>query len=230
MHQPPNAADGLDLQLCKIGRCLAKCNGLIRGSEKELRKSMNQTAIDDEFYLTEGQTIYEFMLFLLRSTTQNLHLANIGNDLKHLIVSVSADCNDELLHEISKWLWWLVEKWNSQHEYSKLFRTRKGYTGISCKHAKPGDVVSILWGGRLPFRLRESRLLKTLDTSAIGSGDRSQEAVRYQLIGGYCYLHSMCDDEAVDIAERKGMREGSIPSNNFMKLTPTHAGSTGACS
>jgi hypothetical protein len=102
-------ADGLDLQLCNIGRCLAKCNGLIGGSDKELRKSMNQTAIDDEFCLTgemqEGQSIYEFMLFLLRSTTQNLYLANVGNDLKHLMVGVSEDCNNELLHEISKWLW-----------------------------------------------------------------------------------------------------------------------------
>ena len=99
-----NAADGLDLQLRKIGRCLAKCNGLIRGSDRrELRKSMNQTAINDEFYLTgemqEGQPIYESILSRLRSTIQNLYPANVGNDLKRLTVGVSEDCNDELLHE-----------------------------------------------------------------------------------------------------------------------------------
>lgn len=70
---------------------------------------MNQTAANDEFYLTgeiqEGQPIYEFMLFRLRSTIQNLYPAYVGNDLKHLMVGVSEDCNDELLHGvISKWL------------------------------------------------------------------------------------------------------------------------------
>jgi hypothetical protein len=115
MHQPPvhsqkepaNAADGLDLQLRKIGRCLVKCNGLIRGGDEELRKSMNQTAINDEFYLTrkmqEGQPIYESMLFHLRSTTQNLYPANVGNDLKRLTIGES-----------------------------------EGYTGILCRHARPG--------------------------------------------------------------------------------------------
>ena len=100
---------------------------------------------------------------------------------------------------------------------------------MPCRHAKPGDIVSILWSGRPPFRLHESRRLKTLNTFATGSGDRSQEVVRYQLIDSYCYLHSMCDGEAVDFAEREGMREESISTNNFTKLTPTHAGSTGAC-
>jgi hypothetical protein len=33
--KPASAADGLDLQLRKIGRCLAKCNGLIRGSDRK---------------------------------------------------------------------------------------------------------------------------------------------------------------------------------------------------
>lgn len=71
---------------------------------------MNQTAINDELYLTgempEGQPIYEFMLFRLRSTIQNLYPTNVRNDLKHLMAGVSEECNDELLHGvIPKWLW-----------------------------------------------------------------------------------------------------------------------------
>ena len=37
----------------------------------------------------------------------------------------------------------------------KLFRTEKGYLGMTCPHVRAGDKVCVLWGGRLPFVLRE---------------------------------------------------------------------------
>lgn len=80
----------------------------------------------------------------------------------------------------------------------------------------PNQVILLAYCGADPSfsGYTNPDFLKTLDTSATGSGDGSQEVARYQLIGGYCYLYGMCDGEAVDIAERKGMREKSISSNN----------------
>lgn len=36
----------------------------------------------------------------------------------------------------------------------RMFRTKKGWVGISCTHVQPGDIVCLLSGGWLPFLLR----------------------------------------------------------------------------
>lgn len=63
----------------------------------------------------------------------------------------SVDCNDseEVRSKLVEWL----RKWNSFRVGRKIFRTERGYLGISCEHMQRGDNVAILWGGRLPYIL-----------------------------------------------------------------------------
>ena len=94
---------------------------------------------------------------------------------------------------------------NSVHFGKKIFRTERGYLGISCEHVEKGDKVAILWGGRLPFLLRKhgDRLLP---------GTRGQLSLTddtvvptYRLIGGECYIHGLADGQGLDVAERAGI-------------------------
>jgi hypothetical protein len=99
---------------------------------------------------------------------------------------------------------WL-KNWNSVHLGKRIFRTERGYLGISCEHAQKGDRVAILWGGRLPFLLREHG-------SVLLPGRRGRPSLiddtvvsTYKLIGGECYVHGLADGEGLDIAERVGI-------------------------
>jgi hypothetical protein len=149
-----------------------------------------------------------------RGDNQERAPANIGKDFQRLMESNDLDLGDGVVNEADSKQHngfgnWIV-KWNSKHEFRKLFRTRKGYLGISCEHVRAGDIVSILWGGRLPFLLRESKPIKLLDTPTTGSSTRTREIVGYKLIGGYCYVHGICDGEALDLAEHEGIEPETI--------------------
>jgi hypothetical protein len=65
----------------------------------------------------------------------------------------SVDYNDSegVRSKLVEWL----RKLNSFRIGRKIFRTKRGYLGISCEHVQRGDNVAILWGGRLPYVLRE---------------------------------------------------------------------------
>ena len=81
----------------------------------------------------------------------------------------------------------------------KLFRTEKGYLGMTCPHVRAGDKVCVLWGGRLPFVLRE----KCQVVLATGDSEGPQVVMSHVLIGGECYVHGLADGEAVATARRE---------------------------
>jgi hypothetical protein len=120
----------------------------------------------------------------------------------------SVDCNDgeEARSKLVEWL----RKWNSFHIRRKIFRTERGYLGISCEHVQRGDNVAILWGGRLPYILREHG--DTLLPGVRGRPSLTDDTVvpTYKLIGGECYVHGLADGEGLDIAEREGIRPTKI--------------------
>lgn len=61
---------------------------------------------------------------------------------------------------------------------SKLFRTSKGYLGLGPEILKPGDVVAVIFGAKVPFILRP-------------------EGDHYLLLGD-CYVHGIMKGEAVE--------------------------------
>jgi hypothetical protein len=81
----------------------------------------------------------------------------------------------------------------------ELFRTGKGYLGMTCPHVRAGDKVCVLWGGRLPFVLRE----KCNVVLAPRDGEAPQVVMSHVLIGGECYVHGLADGEAVETARRE---------------------------
>ena len=120
----------------------------------------------------------------------------------------SVDCNggEETRSKLVEWL----RKWNSFRIRRKIFRTERGYLGISCEHVQRGDNVVILWGGRLPYILREHG--DTLLPGVRGWPSLTDDTVvpTYKLIGGECYVHGLADGEGLDIAEREGIRPTKI--------------------
>ncbi|OQU99641.1 hypothetical protein CLAIMM_05248 [Cladophialophora immunda] len=76
----------------------------------------------------------------------------------------------------------------------RLFRTARGYVGSACEHIEPGDTVWVLWGGALPFLLREIE---------------GEEGV-YHVVGGAVYIHGIMFGEAVEKVEEEGTKPGGI--------------------
>ena len=120
----------------------------------------------------------------------------------------SVDCNDseELRSKFAEWL----RKWNPFHFGKKIFRTERGYLGISCKHVQRGDKVAILWGGRLPYILREHGDILLPGVRGRPSLTDDTVVPTYKLIGGECYVHGLADGEGLDIADREGIRPTKI--------------------
>jgi hypothetical protein len=66
-------------------------------------------------------------------------------------------------------------------------RTKKGYYVLGPKVMEEGDVVCVLYGGKMPFVLRPWG--------------------RYFLLVGECYVHGLMKGEAIDLLERKELAE-----------------------
>ena len=66
-------------------------------------------------------------------------------------------------------------------------KTKKGYYVLGPKVSQPGDVVCVLFGGKLPFCLRPL-------------GDR-------YLLVGECYVHGLMNGEAIEMMSRKELAE-----------------------
>ncbi len=98
---------------------------------------------------------------------------------------------------------WLKE-FDSKHETSRIFRTRRGNLGISCHHIRREDLVCILYGGRLPFLLRENGRVKIPANEQGDFDSTTKDVMSYQLIGGECYVHGIAHGEALSIAEDEG--------------------------
>ena len=84
--------------------------------------------------------------------------------------------------------------------HRSLFETKQHRFGQSCRHILPGDRICLLYGGQLPFTLREARKVVLR-----GSNDQSIENQAYQLFGGGCYVDGLMDNQVFEIAEREGL-------------------------
>ena len=97
---------------------------------------------------------------------------------------------------------WLHEFISEATLHRKLFRTRRGYLGISCHHIKKSDKVCILWGGELPFILRESGSLDVPEAAEQEDETSTRQVISHELIGGYCYIYGLAGGEGIEIAEK----------------------------
>jgi hypothetical protein len=106
--------------------------------------------------------------------------------------------------------WNGLKTWSNNHlaraEKRKLFWTGRGYLGISCRHVQAGDKVCILWGGRLPFILRERGPVGLHSKEDETAG----ETMSHVLIGGECYVHGLADGQGVEIAQKEGLNTEKI--------------------
>jgi hypothetical protein len=69
--------------------------------------------------------------------------------------------------------------------HNRLFTTRKGHLGLGPKAMKEGDIVTVLFGGNIPFVLRPV-------------GDE-----HYRLVGE-CYFHSVMEGQAIEEWKKSG--------------------------
>jgi hypothetical protein len=90
---------------------------------------------------------------------------------------------------------------------ARLFRTRGGYLGLACEHVRPNDKIVILWGGHLPFLLRECKSEGT-DPVAEKGGYTSENdmAETYRLVGGQIYVHGIMEGEGIELASARGFQ------------------------
>ncbi|KAK0510324.1 hypothetical protein JMJ35_007718 [Cladonia borealis] len=83
--------------------------------------------------------------------------------------------------------------------YRSIFETKCCRFGKSCSHVLPGDMICILYGGRLPFIIREAGVVDIPHSN----GDPYERQI-YRLIGGDCYVHGLVDGEIANMAETEG--------------------------
>ena len=81
----------------------------------------------------------------------------------------------------------------------RFFVTEKGYMGTGPLDTSPGDRITILFGGDVPFLLR-----KAAEPSPVNNMSKRQSP-RWQLIGD-CYVHGIMDGEMMNNNEKKQMR------------------------
>ena len=81
-----------------------------------------------------------------------------------------------------------------------LFETKEHRFGQSCRHILPGDKICLLYGGHVPFILRE-----TGEVVLIDNDNHSIETQAYQLLGSGCHVDGLMDDQGLEIAEREGL-------------------------
>ncbi len=74
---------------------------------------------------------------------------------------------------------------------------------MSCGHAQIGDKVRILWGGQLPFLLRENRLVDLRSEP----NEFERTVMSHVLVrGAYC-VHGIADGEGIEMAQQLDIRE-----------------------
>lgn len=82
----------------------------------------------------------------------------------------------------------------SSNDSRSLFETTGHRFGSFCGHVRPGDKICLLYGGRLPFILREAGMVN-LSTN----DGRIAETQAYRLIGGECYVDGLVDGEGLKV-------------------------------
>ena len=81
-----------------------------------------------------------------------------------------------------------------------IFETKERRFGQSCHHVRPGDKICLLYGGRLPFILREAGMTDVVKEN----GEKVQRQL-YQMVGGESYVHGLVDGEGLEIARQKNL-------------------------
>lgn len=88
---------------------------------------------------------------------------------------------------------------------NRIFRTRKGYLGLSCDQVRARDKGAVLWGGHLPFLLREAGSVQRPNNPGLEAKSETTPLVAHKLIGGYCYIHGLSDRQGLEVAEKEGI-------------------------
>ncbi len=155
--------------------------------------------------------------FEARSTSSG-HVYYVDHDTKTTSWShprESSITHEEFLTRSAPLRQWL-DRYGNKHMKRRLFRTRRGYVGMSCPHVQKGDYVAVLWGGRLPFILRPRTLFRLLELDGTSlpfqnlQEDDNDATCAYELIGGECYIHGLVDGEVLDIAENEDLQSTMI--------------------
>jgi hypothetical protein len=92
----------------------------------------------------------------------------------------------------------------SRHWGRELFRTRKRYLGLSCRHVRADDKVSIVCGGRL-LCLCARQVYRWPNTPGPQVNDEATPMVAHEPIGRYCYVHAFVGGQGQDMATRRGI-------------------------
>ena len=124
--------------------------------------------------------------------------AEVGKDFATKIEPLETEEEDE--DSLGHWL----SRHGARHTGRKLFCTKRGLLGISCKHIQKGDKVTVIFSGDLPLLLREAGPTTTQTEEGV------REQVAYRMVGGYCYIHGLADGEGVDIARREAIQPSEI--------------------
>ena len=111
---------------------------------------------------------------------------------------------------------WL-ESTGNRHLKRKLFRTQRGYLGMSCLHVQKGDRVCVLWSGRLPFILRARAIIRLTSDGKTMESSNAQDTLgdhrcfrTHELIGGECYIHGLAEGQAISIANEEDLEPEKI--------------------
>ena len=176
------------------------------GSRRRHLDALRRTLIIDRVNTLEraSSAIGEDFEILLEVNDAIMRSASLLLGARDVMPSLREERGDEgeqLREKFAEWL----RKWNSVHLGKKIFRTARGYLGVSCEHVQNGDKVAILWGGRLPFILREDGDILLPGVRGRLSLTDDTVVPTYKLIGGECYVHGFADGEGLDIAERAGI-------------------------
>lgn len=114
----------------------------------------------------------------------------LAKEAKYLMNTLGPDAVEPSLRE-------LAETTGAKDEWSRaangasknriFARTKKGYFVLGPKVMKEGDIVCVLFGGKMPFVLRPWG--------------------PYFLLVGECYVHGLMNGEAIDMLEQKALVE-----------------------
>jgi hypothetical protein len=83
--------------------------------------------------------------------------------------------------------------------FRDLIFSQKGYIGMAPKGVEPGDLICILYGGRVPFILRDV-------SSKIPHNEKFGARPYYKVVGD-SYIHGIMMGEALDLMEEQGLKE-----------------------
>jgi hypothetical protein len=180
-----------------------KSSSSVAGQQLAIESLWREICLKDRFSLDETYLNGETAFFAYMQTLANGCVQNATREGRPYDESFKSEClAKEAMHVVNALgseavapsLCEMAEKAGTKDEWSRVAngasknrifaRTKKGYYVLGPKVMKEGDVVCVLYGGKMPFVLRPWG--------------------RYFLLVGECYVHGLMNGEAIDMPEGKG--------------------------